>query len=465
MSFRLFGVNVEIQVFFWITTVLLAMRHLSDPSALAIWVAVVLVSVLVHEYGHAFAVKRHGIEPEIALHGMGGTTSWRQLLPLRRRDLVVISLAGPFAGFAFGGLTELAIYVVNLQHWRMPPLAAFAVLQLRWVNFTWGLVNLAPVLPFDGGHVLEQILGPKRERLTAIISTAVGFAVAVFFVSQRSLWGALLFGMAAMRSYQRFSGGTSPSLFDGVGGRTAPAPRGVDLVPPELAALLRSARHALANEQLDRAMALAQQVLDGDGGTIAAPPQAIFEALEVFAWAHLLGGRPDLAAEVLGQARRIAEPDPALSGAVLMAQKNLGKAREVLEAARAKGDDRKEVVGPLIQILIEQEEVARAAAVAFDIVDSLSDDDARRMAQIAYEHRSFDWSARLYEAVFDRHKSPDDAYDAARAQAQDGQPERALDLLRRAVEAGFSDRARAWSDAALETLRAGRGLETLLPRP
>ena len=129
------------------------------------------------------------------------------------------------------------------------------------------------------------------------------------------------------------------------------------------------------------------------------------------------------------------------------------------------GDDRKEIVGPLIQVLLEQGEVSRAAAVAFDIVDALSEEDARRMAKIAFEGRAFDWSARLYEALFERGRQPEDAYEAARAHAQDGALERALEMLRKAVEAGFSDRGRAWSDAALEALRADRGLETIVPRP
>src|SRR4051812_41338724 len=78
MSFRLFGVNVEIQLFFWVTAVFFGFPYVQNPAAprgaLVAWVLIVFVSVLVHEYGHAFAVKRHGIEPEIALHGMGGVT-------------------------------------------------------------------------------------------------------------------------------------------------------------------------------------------------------------------------------------------------------------------------------------------------------------------------------------------------------------------------------------------------------
>jgi thioredoxin-like negative regulator of GroEL len=185
----------------------------------------------------------------------------------------------------------------------------------------------------------------------------------------------------------------------------------------------------------------------------------------VIGWANLLAGRVDDAAQAAETARRIGPTDPALIGGIAFARRDLGGARRVLEAARAGGDDRKEVVGPLIQILIEQGEVARAAAVAFDIVDSLSEEDARRMGGIAFDGGAYEWSARLYEAVFQRLHQPEDAYAAARALAQDEQADRAFELLRRAVEAGFSDGARAWSDAALEALRGDQRLSAVLPRP
>ena len=164
-------------------------------------------------------------------------------------------------------------------------------------------------------------------------------------------------------------------------------------------------------------------------------------------------------------AARIEEVDPALRGVVMLARGDRKQARRALEEARKRGDNRKEVVGPLIQILIEEGEIARASAVALDIVESLSDEDTRKMAQIAFEGGAFDWSARLYEAVFAREGQADDAYEAARAAAKDGQDEKALRLLRNAVEAGFSDRARAWSDAALSALQREQGLETVVPRP
>ena len=74
-------------------------------------------------------------------------------------------------------------------------------------------------------------------------------------------------------------------------------------------------------------------------------------------------------------------------------------------------------------------------------------------------HGAFAASARLYEAISSRLHQPEDAYEAARAEAQGGRPERAIDLLRRAVEAGFSDRARG-----LVRRRAGDAARDPRPR-
>ena len=244
----------------------------------------------------------------------------------------------------------------------------------------------------------------------------------------------------------------------------------VDSEPPltgELLSLLSRARAAVAEENIDLARTLCGKLLTRgqEEGEEPAPARARREALEVLAWAAILEDKPDDAARHADGARKLGDVDPALVGAIHFAKRELSQARRVFEAARSGGDNRKEIVGPLVQILIEQGDIARAAAIAYDIVDSLSEEDARRMAKVAFDGGAFDWSARLYEVVFERKKGPEDAYEAARANAQDGSYERALDMLKKAVEAGFSDRSRVWSDAALETLRARSGLEAVVPRP
>ncbi|MDC0744231.1 site-2 protease family protein [Polyangium mundeleinium] len=476
MNFRLFGIDVEVQASFWFTTVLLGINFVDlsrGPAGLlplAVWALVVLVSVLVHELGHALAIRRHRIQPEITLYLMGGVTRWQQVLPLRRIDHILISLAGPFAGFAFAGL------FFGFDYWldhhapaqvaaRVPTIGRFALDVLIYVNLRWGLINLLPVLPLDGGHVLEQALGPRRVRLVAGVSMLAGFGVALYGLRSHNLFLAVMFGMLAFQSLRRLQT-LGPGDTEEDPRPHAPAPDTEPALSGELLSLLLRARQAVADEELGRARSLVQEIFSYEQRTgEPLPPRGRREAFEVLGWVALAADNVDEAAQRVAEARKLGEVDPALVGAVHLAKRELSAARRVLEAARASGDDRKEIVGPLVQILLEQGEVARAAAIAYDIVDSLSEDDARKMAKLAFDGRAFDWSARLSEAVFERQKSAEDAYEAARAHAQDGAYERALDMLRKAVEAGFSDRSRVWSDKALEALRARSGLEAVVPRP
>lgn len=462
MGFRLFGVNVEVQIGFWIMAFLIGLSWFGrgglQPGPMAIWMGIVFLSILVHEYGHAFAIKRHSIEPEITLHWMGGHTTWRALLPLKRLDQVVISAAGPLAGFALAAAAYSAQVLLEDPIRQAPPLVKTSLQTLQNVNIFWGLFNLVPVLPLDGGHVLEHALGPKRARLTALISLVVGISVAVLAAKMGMMMGAMIFGLGAFQSLNRLREAGAPEA-------SRPAPREVsEEVPPEAAALLRSARQALADERLDRAIELADEVLskvEGPGSSRAAGA-----ALEVKAWAHYLAGRLEEAEATARQAGVLGPVDAALGAALLLARGERAEARRLLELARAQGDDRKEVVGPLIQVLLEEGEVSRAAGVALEVVDSLSEEDIRRMATLAFEGGAFEGAGRLWEVAFGREHAAEDAYAAARARAKNGEAERALDLLRKAVAAGFSDRARAWSDAALASLQSdARHLEAVLPRP
>lgn len=471
MNFTLFGIEVEIELSFWVSSILLGWSLASSIGGragfmmLVLWTLIVFVSVLVHEMGHALAIRRHRIQPEITLHFMGGRTTWRALLPLRRIDHVIISAAGPFAGFALAGLVYGIEYLLLRNNVQLPTLAHLAILQLKFVNLWWGIFNLIPVLPLDGGHVLEHALGPKRMKITATISMLVGFGAAIFFLKGGSVWAAYIMGMGAFQSLRMLqSGGTNIDESD-LRPRT-PVVEAEPMISAEILSILHRARDAVASDDLAKARSLCTDLLARDPKAEGAPPpNARREAFEILAWVALSEDKLDDASAKLEEAKALGEVDPALVGAVLFAKRDMKEARRVLENARARGDDRKEVVGPLIQILIEQKEVARAAAIAYDIADSLSEDDARQMARLSFENDAFDWSARLYETAFDRAKLAEDAYEAARAHALDGAYDRASEMLKKAVAAGFNDRTRVWSDKAFEALRAREGLDELVPRP
>lgn len=201
MRFRLGSIPVRVHAPFLFLALFMAMNE-RDPRLIGIWLVVVFVSVLAHELGHALVGRAFGLTPQIDLHGMGGTTSWTgggDLGPGRR---VAISLAGPFAGFLLAALV-MAFVVASPPPDRF---GQFAARQLMFVNVVWGIFNLLPLLPLDGGNVLKTTLdamtkgrGEKPARMISIVCCVALLALAY----TRSQWMlgmlAVLFGMTNLR--------------------------------------------------------------------------------------------------------------------------------------------------------------------------------------------------------------------------------------------------------------------------
>src|SRR5262245_31536533 len=112
LHFRLFGIPVRVSPMFWLVTVLLGLRTdgATPPAELLIWIVVVFVSILVHELGHAFAQRRYGGRPWITLYGMGGLAACDDC-DRRTSSQILISLAGPAAGFLFALAISVALMV------------------------------------------------------------------------------------------------------------------------------------------------------------------------------------------------------------------------------------------------------------------------------------------------------------------------------------------------------------------
>jgi membrane-associated protease RseP (regulator of RpoE activity) len=159
----------------------------------AIWMAVAFVSILVHELGHAFAARRLGLVPAIRLHGMGGQTEWIESRQVSSAQRIGISFAGPGAGFLLAGLVYAAQSLfTQAPDWRMQ----VVYMDLLWVNIGWGILNLLPVLPMDGGHIMQTALHAwlrrKDDYWPYMISTVVsGLATCLAIVLGR-WWAAFL---------------------------------------------------------------------------------------------------------------------------------------------------------------------------------------------------------------------------------------------------------------------------------
>lgn len=457
MSVRLFGFDIEITIGFWLTALLLGgYSALEHPILIVVWALVLLVSVLAHELGHALAFRAFGVRSSIRLHFLGGVTMPNVLLPLSRPKQVIVSLAGPFAGLVLGGLSLLAYFFIPIRHFGFQQ-----TIQILYIaNIWWSILNLMPVLPLDGGHVVEATLGPKRIRITLMISVAVGLALTVLALYFKQMIGVFIFGSAVLQAFVQLretSGAIRASKEVAETVRASAEP-----LDPATTRLLREAKLAL-DEDPSKAVELARGVLEGRELSSGRPQaRAVSEALTILGWAHLARGDNAEAADVVARLSRIARADNALVAAVAISKGDDMAARRLLEAARSQGDTRKEVFGPLIQVLLRQGEVARAAALALDCADSINAEDLRIVAGLVTDGGVHHWAGRIREVIFRRERTADDAFEAARAFARASEPGKALEYLRHAVSAGFTDTKRVYADEALVGLDE---LEHILPRP
>jgi Zn-dependent protease len=230
LRFSIAGIPVRVHPLFWLIALLLGSS--TDLLQLPIWVFVVFVSILIHELGHALAMRRYGQPSQIILHFAGGLTvpepvSWGSgwtNVSLRPNQEIFISLAGPGAGFLLAALVVVGATISGgsiITNWLFGviplPVAALMpiggrvlsllVTMLLWVNVFWGLINLLPVYPLDGGNVSRYLLlqadpidGVRKSLWISVI--AGGLVAIAGLLILRSVYMALLFGLLAFQSYQ-----------------------------------------------------------------------------------------------------------------------------------------------------------------------------------------------------------------------------------------------------------------------
>jgi membrane-associated protease RseP (regulator of RpoE activity) len=199
ISFRLLRVPVTVKPSFLLVAALFGLAAGTVPLVFA-WIAVVFVSILLHEMGHALTARAFGSEVEVELNAIGGLTTWtvpeEEFGPGKR---ALVAAAGSGVGVVFGGLVWLFAVVAG----PFDGLALFVVSRLIWVNLFWGLLNWLPIRPLDGGHLFSSLLekiAPKRGEAIAnvvfLATAAAGLATALYlrltFVALLTGW--LLFG-------------------------------------------------------------------------------------------------------------------------------------------------------------------------------------------------------------------------------------------------------------------------------
>jgi stage IV sporulation protein FB len=172
-----------------------------NPALLVIWMVVVFVSVLLHELGHAWTGKAFGLSPQIDLAAFGGLTSWAHK-DVSNGKKILISLAGPCMGFAVGAALYFGLRFSH--HGELSPLAEQAFSDALYVNIGWGVFNLLPILPLDGGnvllHALAALTGGGGRKAAHIVSIVFAASIAAGALYLNQWYIALFVGLFALQN-------------------------------------------------------------------------------------------------------------------------------------------------------------------------------------------------------------------------------------------------------------------------
>lgn len=175
---RIAGIQLRIHVTFLLLMVWLAFGSAST----AIFVLLLFVCVVLHEFGHALAAKMYGINtPDITLLPIGGVARLERM-PEEPKQELVIAIAGPLVNVI---IAACLFVVIGARGYVGPETAVRGgdlLISLFQINIWLLLFNLLPAFPMDGGRVLRALLAIRMTyaRATQVAAT-VGQAFAFIF--------------------------------------------------------------------------------------------------------------------------------------------------------------------------------------------------------------------------------------------------------------------------------------------
>ncbi len=202
LRWRLFGISFCIEPSFWLMNALWAYIlyvPLMGPRErgqlitrelllmMLLWVLCMLVTVMVHELGHAITGRIFGQVGNITLTGLGGQAvgGYGALAPWQR---ILTIFAGPGAGFLFVAVIvaldgrswnfcmewleltlQMPIFDALKCKWNLidkinpllrrgdSPVYILVMLLLFMMNLFLNIMNLLPIIPMDGGMIFKEI--------------------------------------------------------------------------------------------------------------------------------------------------------------------------------------------------------------------------------------------------------------------------------------------------------------------
>jgi stage IV sporulation protein FB len=185
VHFRILGIPVRIHPVFWLSSAFLAWNPANGRIELVfLGIICVLVSILVHEMGHAIASRRFGYPSEIVLFFLGGYATSARFSTWKN---VTVSAAGPAFGFILFGIVYSCFSIIVSQ-WptllRDYDAIPYCVHVMLFANLMWNVMNLVPCLPLDGGRIMQSLI----DRYVGIRATERVIQVSIVASAAVALW-------------------------------------------------------------------------------------------------------------------------------------------------------------------------------------------------------------------------------------------------------------------------------------
>lgn len=237
LSFSLFGIPIVISPFSWLILAVLGggldMSDAGDLRDILIFVVVGMLTLIVHELGHALVGRSLGGEPHgIVIQGLGAATYSRP--PAGKWPYFFMVLAGPLAtllpafvaGFFFGLQTcgnpvagivmaftlplgiappDWARELLLMSSSTITPFAATLYMQTFLISVWWCLFNLLPILPMDGGHLLDTLC--TNRRIVCGVGIALSALFAIWALSNGYVFMLMLFAYFAYVNFRMIKSG------------------------------------------------------------------------------------------------------------------------------------------------------------------------------------------------------------------------------------------------------------------
>jgi stage IV sporulation protein FB len=190
---KVFGIDVRVHVTFLLLLAWIGLGYYKTgglPAAVdgVVFICLVFLCVLLHEFGHALAAARYGIRtPDITLLPIGGVARLERM-PENPLQELVVAAAGPLVNVVIAAVLLLGFgFIGSFPNPATIEQAGASLPQkLLIVNLWLVAFNLLPAFPMDGGRILRALLALRLPYARATqIAANVGQVMAFGF----GFWG------------------------------------------------------------------------------------------------------------------------------------------------------------------------------------------------------------------------------------------------------------------------------------